>query len=81
MKMIDLPPKIRVIIHHDSDDLLWAESPDVPSCFTQGKTIDEIMENMADAILTHLEIDIDPKDSRLDYLQPQAKLEAELRFT
>ena len=36
------------IIHVD-DDGLWAEFPDLPSCFTQGDTQEELLANAAEA--------------------------------
>lgn len=37
------------IIHVD-DDGLWAEFPDLPGCFTQGDTQEELLANAAEAM-------------------------------
>lgn len=43
-----------VIVHRaDPDETgYWAEVPELPGCFTQGETIDEIRGNVVDAIET-----------------------------
>jgi predicted RNase H-like HicB family nuclease len=33
----------------------WATVAELPGCFTQGETLDEIRENIVDAIQCHLE--------------------------
>lgn len=37
------------IIHEDSDGL-WAEFPDLPGCFTQGDTQEELLANAEEAL-------------------------------
>ena len=37
------------IIHDDADGL-WAEFPDLPGCFTQGDTQEELLNNAAEAM-------------------------------
>jgi len=39
---------IRAIIHHD--DVLWAEVPALPGCFTQADTLEELEKNLHEAI-------------------------------
>ena len=79
MKVQALPEKIQVLIHRDEDGLFWAESPDVPSCYTQGRTVDETLAKMTDAVLTHYEID--PTNLEGSEIKSQAKLKVELRFS
>lgn len=77
-KVYELPTKIRVAIHRDENGLFWAESSDVPHCYTQGKTLDETMNNMKDAIFTHYEISAKASDPKL--LKTETELSAEFRF-
>ena len=46
-----------IIIHKAEKDETgyWAECPELPGCFTEGETIDEIKENMKEAISLYLE--------------------------
>ena len=37
------------IIHNDEDGF-WLEFPDLPGCFTQGDSIEELMENAQEAL-------------------------------
>jgi antitoxin HicB len=42
--------KFRITIEPDEDDVFVAESPALPGCISQGKTRDEAMSNIRDAI-------------------------------
>lgn len=77
-KVHELPTKIHVAIHRDEDGLFWAESPDVPYCYTQGKTLDETIFNMKDAIFTHFAIPAKNSDPNL--LKTNEELSAEFHF-
>jgi predicted RNase H-like HicB family nuclease len=45
-----------VVIHGDPDGGFWAEVPALPGCYSQGETIDELMENVREAITGVLEV-------------------------
>ena len=47
--------KFRVTIEPDEDCVFVAECPALPGCISQGKTRDEAMVNIRDAIQGHLE--------------------------
>src|SRR6266568_4224794 len=47
--------KFRVIIEPDEDGLFVAECPALPGCISQGKTRDEAMANIRDAVQGYLE--------------------------
>ncbi len=57
----DLPLQIqtsfRAVVHTESGGGYWAEVPDLPGCFTQGDTLDEVYRNLAEAIACHLDMD------------------------
>ena len=41
---------LAAIIHSAEEGGYWAEVPALPGCLTQGETLDEIAENLQDAI-------------------------------
>jgi predicted RNase H-like HicB family nuclease len=45
-----------VVIHEDSDGGFWAEVPALPGCYSQGETIDELKNNIREAIAGVLEV-------------------------
>ncbi len=47
--------KFRVIIQQDEDGMFVAECPSLPGCISQGKTREEALENIRDAITGYLE--------------------------
>jgi predicted RNase H-like HicB family nuclease len=47
--------KYRVIIEKDEDGVLVAKVPDLPGCATEGKTRQELMKNVKEAIQAYLE--------------------------
>ncbi len=51
-----------IVIHETDEDETgyWAECVSLPGCFTDGETIEEVMENMKEAIALYLE-DYTPK--------------------
>lgn len=44
------------VIHEDPEGGFWAEVPALPGCYSQGETIDELMENVREAITGVLEV-------------------------
>ena len=42
--------KIKVIIHEAEEGGYWAEVPAIPGCATQGETIEELIDNINEAI-------------------------------
>ena len=47
--------KFRVVIQQDEDGMFVAECPSLPGCVSQGKTREEALENVRDAIRGYLE--------------------------
>jgi antitoxin HicB len=47
--------KFRVIIEPDEDGVFVAECPNLPGCVSQGKTREEAVQNIKDAIAGYLE--------------------------
>ena len=51
------------VILHKEDNGYWAEVPALKGCYTQGDTIDEIKDNIKEAITAWLSVDLsDTKD-------------------
>jgi len=46
--------KYRVLIEQDEDGIFIATVPELPGCISQGKTRDETMSNIKDAVLGYL---------------------------
>ena len=45
-----------VLVFEDKDDGgFWAKVAELPGCYTSGETLEEIEENVKDAIATYLE--------------------------
>jgi len=42
--------KYKVVIHKAEEGGYWAEVPAVSGCFSQGETVDELMENIHEAL-------------------------------
>ena len=51
--------KLKVIIHESDEGGFWAEVPSIPGCATQGETMQELIENIYDAVEGCLSIDMD----------------------
>ena len=51
--------KLKVVIHTAQEGGYWAEVPAIPGCMTQGETMQELIENLYDAVQGCLSIDID----------------------
>ena len=45
-----------VVIHEDSDGGYWGEVPALPGCYSQGETVDELKQNIREAIAGVLEV-------------------------
>ena len=46
-----------ILIEQDEDGIFVAKVPDIPGCYTQGKTIPEVLERIKEAIRVCLEAD------------------------
>ena len=52
--------KIKVIVHEADEGGFWAEVPVLPGCASQGDTLEQLMENIREAIGGWLEAEIPP---------------------
>ena len=53
----NLSVRYRALVHPEEEGGYWAEVPDLPGCFTQGATLDEIYHNLAEAVAAHLDLE------------------------
>lgn len=51
--------KLKVIIHDADEGGFWAEVPAIPGCATQGDTMEELLQNIYEAVEGCLSVDID----------------------
>lgn len=47
--------KYRIFVHKDEEGMYVAECPSLPGCISQGKTKEEAVKNIKDAIRGYLE--------------------------
>ena len=45
-----------VVIHEDPNGGFWGEVPALPGCYSQGETVDELMDNIREAISAVLDV-------------------------
>ncbi len=48
--------RFTVLVHDDEDGGYWVSVPELPGCFTQGDTLEEVELNVKDAIECYLEL-------------------------
>ncbi|MEI7893435.1 MAG: type II toxin-antitoxin system HicB family antitoxin [Myxococcales bacterium] len=50
--------KLKVLVHRADEGGFWAEVPAVPGCMSQGETIEDLLENVREAIEGCLSVEI-----------------------
>ncbi len=50
--------KIKIVVHQAEEGGFWAEVPAIPGCATQGESMDELMQNLHEAIEGCLSIEV-----------------------
>jgi predicted RNase H-like HicB family nuclease len=45
-----------VVIHEDPDGGFWGEVPALPGCYSQGETVEELRQNIREAIAGVLDV-------------------------
>ena len=54
--------KIKIVVHEAQEGGYWAEVPAMPGCATEGDSMDELMQNLCEAIEGCLSIDVSPPE-------------------
>lgn len=52
--------KIKAVVHEAEEGGLWAEVPAIPGCASQGETLDELIQNLREAIEGCLSAEMPP---------------------
>lgn len=65
--------QFKVIIEQDEGGLFVASVPELPGCYTQGKTLEQVRERVKEVIELVLESDEDVKKEKLSSPQPHSK--------
>lgn len=52
--------KIKIVVHKAEEGGFWAEVPAIPGCATQGDSMDELMQNLREAIEGCLSVEVAP---------------------
>jgi predicted RNase H-like HicB family nuclease len=47
---------VKVVVYEAAEGGYWAKVPALPGCVTQGETIDEVKQNIAEAVGAYLEV-------------------------
>ncbi len=56
--------KIKAIVHEAEEGGFWAEVPAIPGCATQGETMEELLQNLHEAIEGCLSVEVaEPRTS------------------
>lgn len=73
----------RILIEQDEDGIFVASVPAIPGCHTQGKTYEEAVENIKEAIKLCLEVAQENKDykAKIDWSETKAGKERFLGVT
>ncbi len=50
--------KFKVVVHKAEEGGFWAEVPTIPGCVSQGENMEELLENIQEAIEGCLSIDV-----------------------
>ena len=59
--------KIKAVVHEAEEGGFWAEVPAIPGCATQGETFEELLQNLYEAIIGCLSVQIEiPKTTGRD---------------
>lgn len=48
---------VRAVVHSEPDGGYWAEVPELPGCFTQGDSLDELFDHLKEAVAVHQDVE------------------------
>jgi predicted RNase H-like HicB family nuclease len=51
--------KLKVLVHEAEEGGFWAEVPAIPGCATQGDTLEDLLQNLYEAVEGCLSVDVD----------------------
>ena len=50
--------KLRILVHEADEGGYWAEALSIPGCATQGDSLEELLENMREAVVGCLSVNV-----------------------
>lgn len=50
--------KLHILVHQAEEGGYWAEAPSIPGCATQGDSLEELLENVREAVAGCLSVDV-----------------------
>lgn len=50
--------KLRILVHQAEEGGYWAEAPSIPGCATQGDSLEELLENIREAVVGCLSVNV-----------------------
>ncbi len=65
--------QFKVLIEQDEDGVYVASVPELPGCYTQGETLEEVRERIKEVIELVLESDTDLKEEKLESPRPASR--------
>lgn len=65
MKKLIKELQFKVLIEQDEDGLYMASVPELPGCYTQGKTLEQVRERIKEAVELILEADKNLKKEKI----------------
>ncbi len=60
--------KFSVVVEKDEDGYYVASVPELPGCFTQAKTLDELIERIKEAIELYLSVKSEEKEKKKEFI-------------
>ena len=54
--------KLKIILHEAEEGGYWAEVPSIEGCVSQGETLEDLIENISEAVEGCLSVDIRESD-------------------
>lgn len=73
MKNVKKELQFKVLLEQDEDGIYVASVPELPGCYTQGKTLEIARERIIEAIKLVLETDQDIKEEKLETPYPSIR--------
>ena len=67
MKNVKKELQFKVLVEQDENGMYVASVPELPGCYTQGKTLEEARKRIKEAIELVLETDKDIKNEKLEF--------------
>ena len=50
--------KLQILVHQAEEGGYWAEAPSIPGCATQGDSLEELLENVREAVVGCLSVNV-----------------------